>query len=464
MAKLQHNDTIAAIATPIGEGAIAVIRVSGPDAIAILDEAFIGTSKLSSAKGYTVHLGRICDEHGSEVDEVLCTVFRNPNSYTGEDCVEVGCHGGLFVTRKVLEAILSRGARMSEPGEFTKRSFLNGKMDLSQAEAVADLISAKTAAMHKASLHQLEGRFSAQIRKLRSEILNISSLVELGLDFSEEGIEVVSKTELLGRIDLIRNQIKSMVDSYRLGILYREGVSVAIVGRPNVGKSSLFNALLNSNRAIVTEIPGTTRDLLQESISIDGLLFRLTDTAGLRPTVDIVEREGVVRAKGVASEADVLVLVDDASSGPDRERAISFLTEVELPKAILIAYNKMDLCGEVKFTPKKFSIRESSLSEIMISAKNGRGLSELRNELRSLVIGEGVEINPVQVLCSRHHSSLQHSLRFLDVAGNEIAAGTSGEFVALDIKSAADSLNQIIGEISNDEALNNIFKHFCIGK
>jgi len=464
VAKIYHDDTIAAIATPLGEGAIAVIRVSGPDAITAADKIFVGKSKLADAKGFTVHFGRLVDTGGSEIDEVLVTIFRNPNSYTGEDSVEVSCHGGMFVTQKILETILSTGVRQAEPGEFTKRAFLNGKIDLSQAEAVADIITAKSEASHRTSLNQLEGRFSDEIKKLRTELMNLGSLLELELDFSEEGIDLLSKTEVMNRIGKLKLQMKLMIDSYQVGKFYREGASVVIVGKPNVGKSSLFNALLKENRAIVTEIPGTTRDSLEESIAIGGVLFRLNDTAGLRETVDPVEVEGVSRAKGLVNQADVLLLVVDATEGVKRVEALSFVNDLDIPKSAVIAYNKIDICQRNGFSGAQFKMKETTVNEVLISAKTGEGLDELRKTLLGYVASGGLVGGGIHVTNSRHQAALLNASDSLSTAEKAVESGTSREFIALDIKSASDSLAEIVGEITTDDMLNNIFQHFCIGK
>lgn len=464
MAKVYHGDTIAAIATPIGEGAIAVIRVSGPDAIALVEKVFKGRGRIADAAGYTVHHGKLVAQDGGEVDDVLATVFRNPNSYTGEDSVEISCHGGMFVTQKALETILATGVRQAEPGEFTKRAFLNGKMDLAQAEAVADIIAARTEASRQASLNQLEGRFSVEIRALRAEMLDLGSLIELELDFSDEGLALISKRELLGRIDSLTVRLRAMIDSYRLGKLSRDGVSVAIIGKPNAGKSSLFNALLKERRAIVTDIPGTTRDTLEESITIGGILFRLTDTAGVRHTTDPVETEGVARARDAASQSDITILVADASSGPSREEALSILSAVEMPSSVVVAYNKIDLCKNNGFLTETYTAKGARIFEVLTSAKTGIGLDELRQCLQCAISNTAIEACPIQVTSARHVSSLAQANSSLERARRAVQTGSSGEFVAVDIRAASVCLAEIIGEITTDETLDNIFSHFCIGK
>ncbi len=341
--KHRADDTIAAIATPLGQGAISVVRVSGPEAVAIADRLFCGKNRLVSVPGFTVHHGFILNAGGRRVDEVLATVFRRPHSYTGEDAVEFSCHGGIYVTHCVLEAVLDRGARMADPGEFTKRAFLNGRIDLSQAEAVADLITARSSRAHRSSMEQLEGKLRAQVVELRSRLMDLCSLLEIEIDFSEEGIALISREDVATRVHRIRNLLDLMISSFESGRVYREGVCVAIVGKPNAGKSSLFNSLLQEDRAIVTPIPGTTRDSLEESLLIEGLLFRLLDTAGLRQAADIVESEGVARSRSVMKGADVVVLVVDSTESLDRTDAMGSLEGLESQQGLIIAFNKIDL-------------------------------------------------------------------------------------------------------------------------
>ena len=468
MAKIYFDDTIAAIATPVGEGAIAVIRVSGPDAIATLDKLFRGRTSLSDAAGFTAHYGRLVDLKGSPVDEVIVTLFREPHSYTGENVVEVSCHGGLYNTQKVLETILSSGARRAEPGEFTKRAFLNGKMDLSQAEAVADLIAARSEASHCSSLNLLQGKFSDQINSLRAKLVDLCSMLELELDFAEEGIELLSQREVLQRIQTVKAKIEEMVSTYKIGKVYREGAFVAIIGKPNAGKSSLFNALLKENRAIVTPIPGTTRDSLEESISIGGVLFRLSDTAGLRDTSDTIELEGVSRTRKLASQADVLLLVVDASAGPDRREAISFLQNLQPRTPVVVVYNKIDLCDVIDVngaTMEEYKVGDATCVEVQTSALTGLGLDEVRANILRLALGKQSDGGQgIQAINSRHQSALEAARTFLTKAEMSIENGASAEFVAFDVKSANDCLAEIVGEISTEETLNNIFSRFCIGK
>lgn len=459
------EDTIAAIATPLGEGAIAVVRLSGSAAISTADKVFRGKCRLADAASHTAHYGIWVDEHGNHVDEVVATVFRSPNSYTGEDAVEISCHGGLFVTQKVLQAVLRAGARQALPGEFTKRAFLHGRIDLSQAEAVALLIASRSDAAHRASLSHLEGKFSHRIRQLRSDLVNLSSMLELELDFSEEGIVLLSRSELVSRIEYVRSQLREMADSYRLGRVYRDGASVVIVGKPNVGKSSLFNALLRENRAIVTPIPGTTRDILEESISINGILFRLNDTAGLRETEDQVEQEGVQRTKELIRRADLLVLVADATTGASAADPVEFPSSIEIPRRLVIAWNKVDLLDDaVRIRTGEKRLNGVRAVELSVSAKTGYGLEELRLSIAELVVEGNNEAGGIQLISSRHHQSVLKAIECLTKALSGVHEGRSSEFLALDVREASDSLAEIIGDVTSDEILNNIFEKFCIGK
>ncbi len=464
MMKVYNDDTIAAIATPLGEGAIAVIRVSGKEAITTVDQLFDGRVRISEAASHTAHYGKLVDLSGTHIDDVVVTVFKKPHSYTGEDTVEISCHGGVYNTRRVLEAIIGAGARQAQPGEFTKRAFLNGKLDLSQAEAVASLIAARSESAHKISLNQLEGKFSSHIHELRSELLDLCSLIELELDFSEEGLDLIQKSEVQSRISSVQSRLQRMADSYRLGKIYRDGVSVAIVGKPNAGKSSLFNALLREERAIVTAIPGTTRDTLEESISINGVLFRLHDTAGLRETNDPIEQEGVVRAKAIVKQSQIVVLVVDASKSICRDEVLCFLDGLDVPESVLVAYNKIDLNDRLDYQPGDFRAYGKVCKEVLVSARTGEGLDGVRRSLLACIQELGSEITEIQVTNSRHHRSILSAVNALQAASQAAHEGRPGEFIALDVRTAADALAEIIGEVSTDEVLNNIFQQFCIGK
>ncbi|MEO8166692.1 MAG: tRNA uridine-5-carboxymethylaminomethyl(34) synthesis GTPase MnmE [bacterium] len=455
MKTILDQDTIAAIATPVGEGALAIIRVSGPDAITSCDRVFHGKVKLSEASSFSIHFGRLVDFRGKVIDEVLASVFRSPSSYSGENTVELSCHGGYYITQKVFETILSTGVRHAEPGEFTKRAFLNGRMDLSQAEAVAGLIAAKSETYYRACMYQLEGRFSAEIKALRTELLNLSSLLEIDLDFSEEGIPLISTDEILSRIRALKEHLSQMMSTYENGKRFRDGISVTIVGKPNAGKSSLFNALLSENRAIVSEKPGTTRDFLEESIFIKGVSFRLADTAGLRDSTDQIEAEGITRTQTLMENSDILLCVIDITDSESSDFSVFDSTASNK----IIVFNKADI-ADVTQSGHQYCVFDS----VIVSAKNNTGLNELRERLYSSVFHNKTEAKHEQVTSARHYSLLHRSVENLDRAEVSIGTKVPNEFVSTDIHSAATCLAEIVGEITSDDMLNNIFMKFCIGK
>jgi tRNA modification GTPase len=445
------SDTIAAIATASGVGAIGVVRVSGPDAIAITEIGFRGRAPLSVAPGYTLHHGTIHSPAGEEVDEVLVSLFRAPHSYTGEDSVEVSCHGGMVQTQRVLSTILHLGARPALPGEFTRRAFLNGRIDLSQAEAVASLISSKSRASARASLGILEGRFSSSISSLREELVGIAGLLELEMDFSEEGIDLVTNAEIQRRVAGVLDVVDRLGRSYRSGRMIREGVSMVLAGRPNSGKSSLFNALLMADRAIVTSAPGTTRDTLEEEIEIEGVLFRLTDTAGIRESRDAAEAEGIRRGASARESADLLLLVHDLT---EEDHSLPVGAEPGA-QAVIHVWNKVDL------------LRPAAIGEgeILVSAKTGEGLDDLRRSLRMLVDSSEKSIQDGEVvIVARHADCLaragQSLLRALDL----LAIHGGRELVATEVREGIRYLEEIVGIVTTDDVLDRIFAGFCIGK
>lgn len=460
------DDVIAAIATPVGEGGIAVIRVSGKQAIEIAGKAFRGKHSLESVATHTAHFGQFVDANGNVVDEVVATVFHEPHSYTAENSVEFSCHGGMFVARKILDCIIAAGARMAEPGEFTKRAFLNGRIDLSQAEAVADLIHARSEISHRTSLQQLEGRLSTHIGEIRKRLLDLCGLMELELDFAEEGLELTQSDKAQREIESVIEYLNRLIDSYKYGRVYREGVKVVLAGRPNVGKSSILNSLLNENRAIVTEIPGTTRDVIEENVVIGELLFKLVDTAGLQKTPDLVEREGIRRTESQMQTSDELLLVLDVADGfreMDKQIFGRVLREIR-HRNVLIVENKIDLLNgrsELKF-PSEFS----SFVRVRVSAKTGEGFGELRKELLNLALTEphSAMEHSLVVTNNRHKESLVRAVESLTKAMESLRDGAGNEFVAVDLRAALDSLGEIIGIVTSDDILNNIFSKFCIGK
>jgi tRNA modification GTPase len=461
----QLKDTIAAIATPIGEGAISIIRVSGVEAVQQVSKRFKGTKNLISAKSHTAHHGWIFDSKGKTIDEVVCTVFIAPRSFTGENTVEISCHGGILVTRRVLESVLETGMRPAKPGEFTERAFLNGKIDLSQAEAIADLIKAQSDKYHRASLDQLEGTLSRQIHSLRDQLVKILGLLELELDFLEEGIELIDKLKIKELLKGVIVEIETLVNTYKYGKLWKDGVSVAIVGIPNVGKSSLLNWLLNEERAIVTNIPGTTRDFIEEKILIDGILFRIIDTAGIRETRDPIEINGLKRTWKIVEKADLILLVHDYSKKIFQEEMdfIKFVQkEKRKSKSIIVVLNKIDLVNKEKKMDQEF--KEFHL--VKTSALKMIGLNDLKKELSSQIIDIiQTETNEsVTITNERHYFALLRAKEQITSSLESTKKNESTEFVALDIKTAIDSLGEIIGIITIEDVLNEIFSKFCIGK
>lgn len=463
----RYEDTIVAIITPIGVGGISVLRLSGKHAIAIADKAFHGKQPLTEVATHTAHFGKIVGQDSEIIDEVVVTVFKEPFSYTGENVVEVSCHGSIFVAQKILSTFIELGASHAEPGEFTKRAFLNGKIDLSQAEAIADLIQSRSALSHKASLAQLEGRLSAKVSELRDKLINLCGLVELELDFVEEGLEFLDKSKMSEEIKKVIDTLTQLIDSYEFGKICRDGVRVVLTGKTNVGKSSLLNALLNDDRAIVTDISGTTRDVIEENIVINGLLFRLIDTAGLRETSDIVEMEGIRRTRKEVQDANIALFLVDASTGFDEEDKASLEEVRSLRKSdnknLILVENKVDLLnGKADAN----SLDEFGITKIRISAKTGEGLGELRLQLYNMALKSSdysVESSMV-VTNVRHRNALIKAKESLERVLKGLNEGQSNEFLAVDIRNATNSLGEIIGVVTTDDILNAIFSKFCIGK
>lgn len=454
-------DTIAAIATPPGEGGIAVIRISGGNALVIANKIIYRDKSLKqhaaadSMPSHTVRFGYAGD-NGAVVDEVLLTVFKSPNSYTGEDVAEISCHGGSFVAGKVLALILSNGARLAAPGEFTKRAFLNGKLDLTQAEAVADLIRSRTDSAHSASVKQLEGELSSFVSAARAELIRITSLVELELDFAEEGLEFVSRDEIMRMITGLCEKCSGIVASYVQGKVIREGITLVIAGKPNSGKSSLFNKLLDRNRAIVSRVAGTTRDYLEENMIIDGVLFNVIDTAGIRSSDDEIESEGIKRSREKISEADLtLYLVDSGLTQAEIDEEVKLFNENFVEGDSIIAFSKSDISGNV--------CREGALT---ISVFDEESIDKLRNALsaKSGMLKRNVSSGELVLTNLRHKLCLENVIRSLTEAAGSVEKGLSGEFISVDLRSAMSHLGEITGEVTNDEILNNIFGSFCIGK
>ena len=458
---MYKEDTIAAVATPAGEGGIGIVRVSGPEAERIAAALFVrAEGKNGRLKSHMLHYGTIRDPKSDKIlDQVLLTIMRKPRSYTGEDVVEVHCHGGVFVVHRVLGLVLSQGARHAEPGEFTKRAFLNGRLDLAQAEAVLDLIAARTEKGVDLALSQIKGDLSNWIDDLREQLLDILAQVEAAIDFPEEEIELLDRPALVAKIDALREKINVITATYEWGRLFREGVKVCICGRPNVGKSSLFNALLGEERVIVTPIAGTTRDVIEESINLDGLPVVLWDTAGMRDTADQVEQIGVKLSREHLKKSEAVVVVVDASTSLTDEDRI-FLSSTT-NKMGVIAINKIDLERRVDRDELRQIIGDKKI--VTVSATQGRGIQELRKSLRETILP--MDIEPPFVLTNvRHKSALSCGEQALVDAGLALDEAQPPELVAVALQQARESLEEIIGVVQNDDVLELIFSQFCIGK
>lgn len=447
------DDTITAIATPPGTGAIAVIRVSGRDAFSITDKIFRGKTPISEAKSHTLHYGKIVDSDGNTIDDVVVSVFKAPHSYTGENSTEISTHGNQLITAKVVSRLLEVGARLAEPGEFTKRAFLNNRLDLSQAEAVAAVINARSEASLRGARNQLDGMLSAKIGFLRSELINTSSLIELELDFAEEDLEFVQRQELIKKISGIIEELQLLIRSYRFGKVVSEGVNVAITGLPNVGKSSLLNYLLKEARAIVSNIPGTTRDVIREELTIDGVLIKISDTAGIRSTEDVIEMEGVNRSREVIHNADFVILLHEV--------------ERDLPEELLAELSHLSESDRIIKVLNKSDKSPSSVREgwINISVKEGWGIDNLLRLIKDRAMqGFAYSEHSAIVTNARHYDSLRKASASLESAVSSLNKNMSGEFIATDLRMAESALSEIIGSVTSDDILNNIFAHFCIGK
>ncbi len=454
------SETICAPATGNGIGAIAVIRISGKDTYKIIDQVF--SKNLSEAKPYTIHFGEIKDENKT-IDEVLISVFKAPKSYTGEDTAEISCHGSEFIQKEILNLLIKKGARLANPGEFTLRAFLNGKLDLSQAEAVADLIASESKSSHEIAISQLKGGFSNEIKKLREQLINFASLIELELDFSEEDVEFANRDELVNLIQKIQVVISHLISSFAYGNAIKKGIPVAIIGKPNAGKSTLLNVLLNEERAIVSDIAGTTRDAIEDTFVIDGILFRFIDTAGIRETSDSIESKGIEKTYEKTNSAQAVVLMIDATNST-KECIDKELTELQFKipnykdKNIIVAINK---CDEV-------NLDKTSLNHIpnivFISAKKNENIEELKNLLLEPIKNSTQQIGNLTISNVRHFEALQHTQEALSRAISGIKNETSSDLIAMDIRQSLHFLGLITGEISTDDLLENIFSKFCIGK
>ena len=471
---MQIQDTIAALATAPGAGAIAVIRVSGSDALPIVSDLFKAKSGkvLKDQDSHTLHLGNIID--GKRIiDEALVSIFKGKRSYTGEPTVEISCHGSSYIQQEILQLLFRNGCRAAKAGEFTLRAFINGKMDLSQAEAVADLIASDNAGSHQIAMQQMRGGFSNEIAQLRQELLNFASLIELELDFAEEDVEFANREEFQNLITKITRVLKRLIDSFATGNVIKNGIPVAIVGEPNVGKSTLLNALLNEERAIVSDIAGTTRDTIEDELAIGGIGFRFIDTAGIRETADVIEGLGIKKTFEKISQAQVVLYL--INSEKFKDQAELFTVEIQKirnrfpDKPLVLVANKIDHLTEAEQESinKQLAalLSEGNKSAVLlISAKTGTGVEELKEQLLQFVNTGALRNNETLVTNSRHYDSLLKALEEIEKVQLGIDAGLSGDLLAIDIREALYHFGEITGQVTNDELLGNIFANFCIGE
>ncbi|MFA6119511.1 MAG: tRNA uridine-5-carboxymethylaminomethyl(34) synthesis GTPase MnmE [Parachlamydiales bacterium] len=451
---MQYNkqDTITAISTPIGEGAISIVRLSGKDALEIASKIF--SKDVKKFKSHSSHFGKILDEEKNTIDTAILNIYLSPNSFTGEDIVEIQCHGGRLITQRILNITLKSGARAALPGEFSLRAFLNKKIDLIQAESIQELISAKNKYALKAAQDQLEGSLSIEIKKYQKELIEISAIIEATMDFPEEGLEFSSADELIERLTGILDQMKKLSDTFENGKAIKDGKTICIIGTPNVGKSSLMNAILKEDRAIVTEISGTTRDVLKEDLIINDMNYRLIDTAGIRDTDCVIEKEGIKRSKKEHEKADITILVLDASRSLNEDDK-KLLKTIEKDKTI-IALNKMDLSSHID----KINYQNT----VEISAKEKKGLDNLYAMIEKLAFKANISNDEIIITKARHKTALDEAIKYLEKATDGLKKQSPYEFISLDLKETLKELSKIIGFDITEEILNSIFSKFCIGK
>ncbi|MDR2928091.1 MAG: tRNA uridine-5-carboxymethylaminomethyl(34) synthesis GTPase MnmE [Cytophagaceae bacterium] len=468
---MTDHDTICAIATAPGSGAIAVIRVSGKNAFTIFDKIFVPAAKgktVSEQAANTVRFGAVTDD-AKIIDEALVTVFCAPHSFTGEDTVEIACHGSAYIQQQIIQLLIAKGCRLAQPGEFTQRAFMNGKMDLSQAEAVADLIASQTEASRRVALQQMRGGFSSELVRLREQLLWFISLIELELDFGEEDVEFADRSQLNHLVNEITAHIAKLINSFALGNAIKNGIPVAIVGHTNVGKSTLLNRLLNEERAIVSNIHGTTRDAIEDAVNIKGIMFRFIDTAGIRSTDDEIENLGIQITYSKIKQASVVLLMVDITDSDHkiREAIANILENINAERQrLLVIANKTDLDNEESLAHRlaQLQLPVPQKDIITISAKHNRNIEQLVNVLLNHVNMQALDNNETIVTNARHYEALRNALESLERVKTGLADGISGDFLAQDIREALHFIGEITGEISTDEILGNIFSKFCIGK
>ena len=458
-----NEDTICAIATAQG-GALGLIRVSGVEAISITDKIFIPVSgggiPLSQRKPYTITYGRIVDEKDEVVDEVLVSLFRAPHSYTGEDSVEISCHGSRYILQEVMRLLIANGCRLAHPGEYTQRAFLSGKMDLSQAEAVADLIASTSAASHRLAMSQMRGSFSQKLSLLREKLIHLTSLMELELDFSDhEELEFANRSELVGLAGEVERTVSGLVDSFRLGNAVKNGIPVAIIGETNSGKSTLLNALVGDDKAIVSDIHGTTRDIIEDTVCIGGVTFRFIDTAGIRQTADAIETIGIERSFKAMDKARIVILLCDMSAPAAQFQAFFDKVRPHLEgKQVIVALNKCDVACQIP------SLSTCGFLQIQISAKQGTNIDSLCHSLTELASIPEITSSDVIVTNLRHYEALTQALQSIRRVQEGLTSGLPADLVSQDLRECIYHLGSIVGEVTTDEVLGNIFSHFCIGK
>ena len=460
---MTNQDTIIALATPNGLGAISVLRISGKQSISVTEKVFKAKNNklLSKQDSHTVHLGHLIKK-GHQLDEVLVTLFKGPHSYTGENTIEISCHGSTYIQKEIINLFIDNGIRVANPGEFTLRAFLNGKMDLNQAEAVADLIASENEGSHKLAMQQMKSGFSDDLKKLRTELLHFSSMIELELDFSQEDVEFVERGEFKKLTNKIKLELNTLINSFQSGNVLKNGISVAIAGKPNAGKSSLLNTLLNDEKAIVSDIPGTTRDSIEDSLIIQGINFRFTDTAGLRETTDFIESKGIEKTINKIKNAKILLYLFDTNDTNVNEIKSSINNFKRDDLSIILVRNKIDLINQnSKLLDDIKSISKSQLLEI--EATDAKSVESLKIRL----INEVELLNPytdIVISNSRHYEALIKALRAIEEVNEGLVDNVSGDLLSVDIRRSIDHLSEITGEITNDDVLGNIFANFCIGK